>query len=288
MVDLSKTALVLEGGGFRGMFTAGVLDAFQVNNLHFPYVVGVSAGAAYGISYVSKQYGRNKVVNEKYTADPRYMSWRNLYKKGNLFDWDFVYGEIPNNLEPFDFEAFYRSPCDFVVGVTDVMSGQAEYLQTKNMDRAALLKAITASSSLPFVSKMVRLNGHEYMDGGLADSIPVMHALNSGYERAVVVLTRNEGYQKKSPKFRFLIKCIYRKYPKLVASILSRAERYNKTLVQLHKLEQEGRVYIIRPQQLLAVSRIENNPQKLDALHRQGMDESEGHMTALEAWLVKG
>lgn len=285
MTNLSKTALVLEGGGFRGMYTSGVLDALLASRIEFPYVIGVSAGAAYGISYVSKQFGRNKEVNLKYTADPRYMSWGNLLKKGNLFDWDFVYGEVPNRLVPFDYTTFFNTSTEFMVGVTNVLSGKAEYLSTKSMNRQQLLAAITASSSLPFVSKIARLNGQSYMDGGLADSIPIERALNDGNERAVVVLTRDNDYRKHPPKGQWLMRMAYRNYPNLVEAILSRAERYNHTLDELDRLEKEGRVFIIRPQVSMPVSRFENNPQKLDVLYQVGYEYMLQQFDALQQWL---
>lgn len=280
-----NTALVLEGGGFRGMYTSGVLDAFLEKQLYFPYVIGVSAGAAYGISYVSRQFGRNKEVNLKYTADPRYMSLGNLIRKGNLFDWDFVYGEVPDSLVPFDYDAFFRATTEFVIGVTNVETGQAEYFSTKGMSRQQLLATITASSSLPFVSKIARLNGVNYLDGGLADSIPVQQALLSGYERAVVVLTRNHHYRKKPASFQGLIKTCYKRYPHLVEALLTRADSYNNTLAQLEIMEKEGRVFVIRPQQEMSVSRIENNPQKLDALYQIGYEETLHQFSWLHKWL---
>ncbi|MCT4646478.1 MAG: patatin family protein [Carboxylicivirga sp.] len=285
MYKVNKTALVLEGGGFRGMYTSGVLDAFLKKDVHFPYVIGVSAGAAYGISYASRQYGRNKDINLKYTSDPRYMSWGNLFRKGNLFDWDFVYGEIPEKLDPFDFEAFYQSAPNFNVGVTNAFSGEAEFFSANNMERQQLLLAITASSSLPFVSQMAHFNNGIYMDGGLADSIPVLKAFDDGQERAVVVLTRNENYRKKAPKFQWLIKLAYRKYPKLAEAILTRAERYNQTLDLLEQMEKDGRVFIIRPQKPMRVSRIENDAQKLDVLYQQGYDEMMDQINDLGVWL---
>lgn len=281
---IANTALVLEGGGFRGMYTSGVLDAFLEKQLYFPYVIGVSAGAAYGISYISRQFGRNKEVNLKYTADPRYMSLGNLIRNGNLFDWDFVYGEVPDSLVPFDYDAFFRATTEFVIGVTNVETGQAEYFSTKGMSRQQLLATITASSSLPFVSKIARLNGVNYMDGGLADSIPVQQALLSGYERAVVVLTRNHDYRKKPASFRGLIKTCYKRYPHLVEALLTRADSYNNTLAQLEIMEKEGRVFLIRPQQKMSVSRIENNPQKLDALYQMGYDEMIHQFNLLQKW----
>ncbi len=282
---VTKTALVLEGGGFRGMFTSGVLDAFLTKQLSFPYVIGVSAGAAYGISYVSKQFGRNKEVNLKYTADPRYMSFGNLIRKGNLFDWDFVYGEVPDALVPFDYESFFKASTEFVIGVTNIETGQAEYFSTKGMSRQQLLATITASSSLPFVSKIARVNGAQYMDGGLSDSIPIRQALNSGYERAVVVLTRNSDYRKEAAKFQWLIKTCYRRYPQLVKALLTRADNYNNTLSELEKLEKEKRVYVIRPTHKMSVSRIENNAQKLDVLYQQGYDQAIEQFHQLQDWL---
>ncbi len=284
-ITTQNTALVLEGGGFRGMFTSGVLDALLEAQLAFPYVIGVSAGAAYGISYVSGQFGRNKEVNLKYTADPRYMSWRNLLRKGNLFDWDFVYGEVPDKLVPFDYTSFFNTSTEFVVGVTNVQSGKAEYLSTSDMGREELLAAIMASSSLPFVSKMARLNGQLYMDGGLADSIPIVQALKKGNDRAVVVLTRDASYRKKAAKGQRLIRLAYRKYPRLVDAIVTRAERYNQTLDYLQQLEADGKVFIIRPYEPMPVSRIENNPQKLDALYQVGYEHLLAQLDALQQWL---
>jgi len=288
-VDCSteKIALVLEGGGFRGMYTSGVLDALLKYNIDFPYVIGVSAGAAYGISYVSKQFERNKIVNLKYTADPRYMSWGNLWRKGNLFDWDFVYGKIPNRLVPFDYETLFSSPTKFMVGVTQVSSGEARYLSSKEMNNEQLLAAITASSSLPFVSKMACMNSDLFMDGGLADSIPVEKAMVDGNTRAVVILTRNAGYRKKPAKFTWLIKTVYKKYPKLVETILSRADRYNTTLDLLEELEKKGKVFIIRPKGQMEVSRIENNPVKLDRLYQMGFDEMEDSISEMKVWMIQ-
>ncbi|MCG8579640.1 MAG: patatin family protein [Bacteroidales bacterium] len=283
--NMNGTGLVLEGGGFRGIFSAGVMDYFLKRNLHFSYAIGVSAGAAYGISYASKQFERNRIVNEKYTADSRYMGWGNWLKTGNLFNPDFIYGEIPNQLVPFDFNAAFNSFCDFNIVVTNVITGNAEYYSAKGLNKQELLSTVQASGSLPMVSKMVELNGGLYLDGGIADSIPVQQAFNSGCKRAVVILTRNREYRKEAARFQWLIKSKYAKYPKLVEKILSRADSYNATLDELEKLEQEGRVYIIRPKAQMTVSRIENNPHKLDKLYQQGFDEMHEDFEKLVSWL---
>ncbi|MCU4157005.1 patatin family protein [Carboxylicivirga sp. A043] len=282
---VNETGLVLEGGGFRGIFSAGVMDYFLKRKLHFSYAIGVSAGAAYGISYASQQFGRNRVINEKYTADPRYMSWGNWIKTGNLFNPDFIYDEITNRLVPFDYEAAFNSFCDFNIVITNVVTGKAEYYSSKQLNQNQLLKAIQASGSLPMVSKMVEFNNGLYLDGGVADSIPIHQAFKSGCRRAVVILTRNREYRKEPAKFQWLIKSKYAKYPKLVDQILSRAEHYNTTLDELEHLEKEGKVYIIRPKAQMMVSRIENNPQKLDLLYQQGFNEMNEEFDELMSWL---
>ncbi len=282
---MNETGLVLEGGGFRGIFSAGVMDYFLKRKLHFSYAIGVSAGAAYGISYASQQFGRNRVINEKYTADPRYMSWGNWIKTGNLFNPDFIYDEITNRLVPFDYEAAFNSFCDFNIVITNVVTGKAEYYSSKQLNQNQLLKAIQASGSLPMVSKMVEFNNGLYLDGGVADSIPIHQAFKSGCRRAVVILTRNREYRKEPAKFQWLIKSKYAKYPKLVDQILSRAEHYNTTLDELEHLEKEGKVYIIRPKAQMMVSRIENNPQKLDLLYQQGFNEMNEEFDELMSWL---
>ncbi|MBK3519808.1 patatin-like phospholipase family protein [Carboxylicivirga marina] len=285
---VDKTALVLEGGGFRGIFSAGVLDYFLKANLHFPYAIGVSAGAAYGISYASQQFERNRVVNERYTADSRYMSWMNFIRTGNLFNPDFIYDEIPNNLVPFDYKAAFDSFCDFNIVVTNVQTGEPEYYSSKELNEQELLSAIQASGSLPLVSKMVPFKGAYYLDGGIADSIPVNKALQSGCERAVVVLTRNQDYRKEPAKFQWVIQKKYGKYPHFVNKILRRADAYNQTLDLISDLEKEGKVYVIRPQEQLEVSRIENNPKKLDKLYVQGYTEMSQNIDALLKWLFPG
>jgi predicted patatin/cPLA2 family phospholipase len=213
------------------------------------------------------------------------MSWWNWLKTGYLFNPDFIYDEIPNHLVPFDFEVAFNSFCDFNIVVTNVNSGSAEYFSTKNLNKQELLNTIQASGSLPMVSKMVELNDGLYLDGGIADSIPIHQAFKSGCKRAVVVLTRNREYRKESAKFQWLIKSKYAKFPKLVDKILTRAEYYNKTLDELEQLEKERRVYIIRPQAEMTVSRIENNPGKLDKLYQQGFNEMHEGFDDFISWL---
>nr|WP_321410944.1 patatin family protein [uncultured Carboxylicivirga sp.] len=282
---IKNTALVLEGGGFRGMFTSGVLDAFLKNEIYFSYCIGVSAGAAYGISYMSGQYERNRQVNLQYTADPRYMSWGNLLKKGNLFDWDFVYDEIPNKHILLDYDAILHSDDTFKIGITDVITGKAEFVQANQVNKKELIDLCIASSSLPFVSQLAEFKHQIYMDGGISDSIPVEQALKDGYEKVVVVLTRSKEYRKHEVKFKLPVKWYYRKYPKLAEAILTRYERYNATLDIIDKLEEEGRAYVIRPADLMNVSRIENDPQKLDQLYLEGLQQGDDLIVDLKRWM---
>lgn len=245
----------------------------------------MSAGVAYGASYASEQFERNREVNLKYTADPRYMSFRNLITKGNLFDWDFVYNEIPNKLIPFDYDTLHQSSTEFKIGITNVETGDIRFVSGNKLSNADLMQAITASSSLPFVSHFVSFQDELYMDGGIADSIPVKQAITDGYPKAVVILTRNKGYRKEPIKQTRLVRWRYRKYPQLAEAILSRAERYNQTLDQLYRLEAEGKVFIIQPQGTMNVSRIENKPDKLDHLYKMGIKEAEQLLPQLTRWL---
>lgn len=282
----NKTALVLEGGGFRAMFTSGVLDALLKHKVHLPYCIGVSAGAAYGISYVSQQFERNREVNLQFTSDPRYMSWWNLLRKGSLFDWDFVYGEIPNKLIPLDYDTALSTDTVFKVGITNAITGKAEFIKVSDLDKAELMQVVTASSSLPFVSPMASFKGQLYMDGGISDAIPLSYALNDGNDRAVVVLTRNAEYKKKAVRFKKVFELYYRKYPQLVKAILQRAEKYNASLKLIDKLEAEGKVFVIRPLEPMDVSRIENDSKKLDVLYQKGFNQMEDQMADLKRWLV--
>ncbi|MDQ0273699.1 patatin-like phospholipase family protein [Cytobacillus purgationiresistens] len=270
---LANKALVLEGGGMRGAYSAGVMEYFLENNLFFPYVIGVSAGAANAASYLSKQRGRNKKVSIEYVADPRYLSLRNYRKSRQLFGMDFIFDEIPNKYVPYDFPVFQESESEFMIGATDCHSGEPVYFG--KMDYGAeMLKLLKASSSLPFVAPEVEHNGMVLLDGGISDPIPIKKAQNDGYQKAVVVLTRNKGYMKKPSKLNFLVKRKYPLYPGLYQAMTVRYEKYNDTLKYLEQEEKNGRVIIIRPQQPMDVGRMERNPRKLEKLYDQGFQDA--------------
>jgi predicted patatin/cPLA2 family phospholipase len=279
-----ETGLVLEGGGFRGIYTAAVLDVFLRENLFFRYIIAVSAGAAYGVSYVSRQYQRNLAVNE-YVGDKRYCGWRNYFRNGNYFNWDFVYREIPEKIIPFSFETFRNSGVRMKVAVTNCLTGKAEYPEMNNIPNDRFRALLTATSSLPLISRMIEIDGNYYMDGGIADAIPVQQAFRDKMDRLVVILTRPEGYRKKESRASAILRLVYRKYPNMLKSFLERADRYNNTLDALEQMEREGKVFIIRPQSPLKVARMENDPLKLRKAYDETVLQMESVIPQLKKWL---
>lgn len=281
---MSANGLILEGGGMRGIYTAGVLEYFSEHGIYFPYTIGVSAGACMGASYLSRQLGRNRIVNVNWVSDPRYISWRNLWKNGQLFGLDFIFDEIPNKLVPFDYEAFQNSPEEYVIGTTDCITGEAVYYR-KNDPGYDLLKLLRASSSLPFIAPIVEFGGRKLLDGGIADPIPLREAEREGYKRNVLILTRNSDYRKSRSRFPWLMKRAYAKYPKLVETMLRRHEVYNETLDYIESQEKAGNVFVIRPQEPLVVGRMERDTEKLDALYMQGYRDAGKLMPSLQEWM---
>lgn len=277
-------ALVLEGGGFRGVYTAGVLDAMMQESLFFDYLIGVSAGAAYSVSYVSRQYQRNLEVN-RFVRDKRYCSLNNYLKLGTYFNWDFVYHTIPTQIIPFDYEAYNQSSSHLHVVVTNITTGKPEYKELKTNNPIAFRDWLTATSSLPFIARPKIIDNQAYMDGGLSDSIPVNKALADGNNRAVVVLTRPKGYRKKPVRNDWMLRLVYRHYPLLVERIQARAHEYNRTLDQIEELEQEGKVFVIRPSEFSMVSRLENNPDVLRKSYDSALLQMETTLPKLRQWL---
>jgi predicted patatin/cPLA2 family phospholipase len=267
MSDLIQANLVLEGGALRGIFTAGVLDALDEKSLMFEFVIGVSAGACMGVSYISGQRGRNREILRRFGRDPRYFSLRNFLREGNLFSAQFVYEEIPQKLIPFDFQAFEQSPVRFTAVATDCATGQAVYLQNK----VNMTPAIRASASMPFVSKPVELDGGLYLDGGIADSLPVEYSMQNGHSQSVVVRTRPKGYLKKeNPHLARLLKAVLPNNPRLAEALGQRSAVYNRELALVDKLEAEGKCLVVYPPENLKVGRLERNWEKLDNLYQAG------------------
>lgn len=263
-----KTALVLEGGGMRGVFTSGVLDAFMKHDLTFPYIVAVSAGACNGMSYVSHQPRRARISNIDYLARYKYIGLRHLVTQGCIFDRELLYDKFPNQYLPFDFDTFFSSPMTFEMVTTNCLTGQPMYLSERH-DRQRALDIVRASSSLPYVSKIVDVDGIPMLDGGIVDSIPLQHAIDMGHPTNVLVLTRNRGYRDtgkdmKIPRF------IYRKYSRLRVVLSRRLAAYNAQLEYVERMEDEGRVICIRPERPMEVDRIEKDIAKLERLYEEG------------------
>ncbi|MFD3447209.1 patatin family protein [Microbacteriaceae bacterium 4G12] len=281
---LSNTGLVLEGGGMRGVYTAGVLEFFMDKNLFFPYVIGVSAGACNAASYLSRQKDRNKQVNLGYVNHPQYLSYKNLWRKKQLFDMDFIFHEIPLKHVPFDFDTYLNANERFVIGTTDCQTGNPTYFE-KNGTKEEMLTMLEASSSLPFVAPIVEFRGKQLLDGGISDPIPIRKAQQDGCHKPVVVLTRNKGYRKSKSRFGWVLERAYRQYPNLVDRMLTRYEIYNETVTYIEEQEREGNIFVIRPTEKLEVGRIEKNPQKLAHLYEQGYHDAEKTYEALVMFL---
>lgn len=261
-------ALVLEGGGMRAQYASGAMDFFLKAGLRFPYVIGVSAGISNAASYVAGQSGRNREIFTRFAGDPRYFSWRNWPRKGNPFGMDFIYREIPKYV-PFDFEGFRASPVRFRIGATDCRTGQAVFFDKAD---APMTEALIASSSLPMVGRMARVNGRLYLDGGISDPIPFGQAAADGHPRRVVVLTRNKGFRKPAPRatMRAAIRLKYRRFPALAEAVLRQHETYNREIVELEAEEAAGTLRVIRPSKPLAVGRYSQDRAELERLYRNG------------------
>ena len=264
----TKSGLVLEGGGMRGVFTSGVLDNFMDRGIRFPYTIGVSAGACNGISYMSGQRGRAKYCNIDILKEYKYIGLRHLITKGCIMDFKLLFQSIPQKIYPYDYDAFARSNEIFEMVTTDCKSGQPRYFAEKhNPER--IIEIVKASSSLPFVTPIAYVDGEPMMDGGVSDSVPLLRARSQGYTNNVVVLTRNKGYRKPEKATRVPFP-FYRKYPELRQAIATRNFNYNKQMELIEELEEKGEITVIRPINPIAVDRMERNTQKLLDLYNEG------------------
>ena len=263
-----KTGLVLEGGGMRGVFTSGVLDAFMKHDLYFRYIVAVSAGACNGMSYVSRQPRRARISNIDYLARYKYIGIRHLVTQGCIFDRELLYDKFPNQLLPFDFDEYFKHAKGFEMVTTNCLTGKAMYL-SETSDRQRSLDIVRASSSLPYVSKIVTVDGIPMLDGGIIDSIPINRAIETGHEHNVVILTRNKGWRD-TGKDRKVPAFIYKNYPRLRVVLSHRHVVYNQQIDLIDRLEAEGKITCIRPMRPMEVGRIENDVEKLERLYEEG------------------
>ncbi len=276
-----KTGLVLEGGAMRGIYTAGVLDELMKHEIRADGVIGVSAGAIHGCSYVSGQYQRSIRYYMKYMNDWRFMSLRSLILTGNLVGTDFCYREIPDELDIFDHEAFEHSGIPFYVTCTNLETGKAEYIHMESMRR---MECLQASASMPLVSRIVEADGKKLLDGGVADSVPIRAFRAMGYKRNIVVLTRQAGYRKK-PERAGIAGIVYRDYPAFVKAIETRYIRYNRTMDLIDRLEQENEVLVIRPSSPPNIGRVEKKPEKVKEVYRMGRKDARAKMSEIREFL---
>lgn len=262
------TGLVLEGGGMRGVFTCGVLDYFMDHDIRFPYVVGVSAGACNGLSYMSRQRGRAKYSNIDLLEQYDYIGVKNWVRKRNILDFDLLFDEFPERILPYDYDTYFASDERFEMVTTNCITGEANYFEEKQ-SKERVIDIVRASSSLPFLCPIAYVDEIPMLDGGLVDSIPLQRSIDEGFARNVVVLTRHRGYRKemkdiKVPPF------LYRKYPKVREVFGKRGALYNAQLDMVERMEDEGLITVIRPLQPVSVDRIERDAEKLRALYDEG------------------
>lgn len=269
-----KVGLVLEGGGFRGLYSAGVLDYFLDQDWHFPYIIGVSMGTVNGINYISKQKGRSIDVPSEFLYDSRYFSYKGLFTKGNLFGMDFIFDDIPRKHNVFDYKTYYESDQEFVITAMDVQFGGSKYFRKDELNEDEMLKALRASCSLPFISTMVTCKGKKYLDGGLSDSIPIKKAFEDGVDKVIALVTREKGYRKevKEPNVFKLGSgnLMYRRYPKVIEAISNRNDTYNQELEYMEEMIEAGKVLTVYPKEAIDMGRTERNKEKLQKCYRDG------------------
>lgn len=282
--NAGKVALVLEGGSFRGQFTAGVLDVMMEHGIEVAACYGTSAGALNGLNYKSRQIGRANRVNLAFCNDSRYMGAQSLISTGSMVGYDFMLNDVQDRLDPFDNDAFLANPMEMWACATDIVFGTAAYLPVRN---ATLdIDYLRASTSLPLVTKPVEVDGHLYLDGGTADSVPVEHALeDAGFDRAIVVLTQDRGYVKQPSNQMTLARRMYAGYPYLLDAMENRHERYNEQREHIWEYERSGRALVLAPSKPVEVGHVEHDPAKLLDLYLQGRQEAARRLDEIKAFV---
>lgn len=270
MIIGPNSALVLEGGGLRGVFTCGVLDAFMERGIQFPLTVGVSAGACNGLSYMSGQKGRAKASNIDLMDKYHYIGLKYLLTQGCIMDFKLLFEEFPEKIIPYYYDAYFTNPNRFVMVTTNCLTGKAEYLEERK-DPRRVMEIVRASSCLPFVTQITDVDSVPMLDGGICDSIPVEYVLAQGFKDITVILTRNRGYRKSEKPNPFL-RLFYRKYPKLQDAIADRNREYNRTMDLIEHLEEEGKITVIRPLKPIEVDRMEKDTAKLRQFYNEGYE----------------
>lgn len=279
-----KKGLILEGGAMRGLFTAGIIDVFMENGIEFDAAIGVSAGAAFGCNYKSRQIGRVIRYNKRFAKDPRFCSFRSLIKTGDLFGAEFCYHTVPDKLDLFDTQAYIDNPMDFYAVVTDVETGKAVYINSDEAGEDAL-ECFRASASMPLVSKPVEIKGRKYLDGGIADSVPIQYFESIGFEKNVIILTQPMGYSKKPSVAAKIMKYALKEFPNVVKTMKNRHIEYNETLAYIEEREKAGAVYVIRPDAPLEIGKIEHNPDNMQKIYDIGREVAKRHVENVKNFL---
>ena len=279
-----KLGLILEGGASRAYYTSGILDALLEEEIIADYVIGTSAGIANGVSYVSRQVGRNLCIAKDYLHDKRYMGFKHMLNPFNrsFYNLKFAFDDVPNRHLPFDYEAFKSFTGNVVAAVTNLDTGKAEYLEMPRDDKKFQL--LRATCALPLLFPVIKIDGKPYMDGGICAPIPASAAINAGCDKNIVILTRERGYQKQPEKALQMSARKYKKYPNFADALLKRTETYNENLAQISNLEKEGKVFVIAPESM-NMKRLETDPEKLEQLHIQGYNQFKNTLPALLSYL---
>lgn len=281
----ARTALIMEGGAMRGMFTCGVTDVLMENGIEFEAAAGISAGAAFGCNIKSRQPGRAIRYNKKYCGDPRYCSMRSLRRTGDLYGADFCYRELPQELDIFDRDAFSANPMEFYVGATDIRTGEAVFHKCTDGGENDC-EWMRASASMPLVSRVVRLDGRELLDGGIVDAVPYRFMEELGYTHNVIVLTQPKGYRKKKSRALAAFRLKLREYPALIAAMERRHEMYNAQMDQIDERERTGAAFVIRPPEPLKIGHTEKDPAELERVYQIGRKEARRRLDELKAFIA--
>lgn len=279
---MAKVGLVLEGGAMRGLYTAGVLDIFMDNKVKIDGIIGVSAGALFGCNFISKQRGRVLRYNLKYLNDKRYISTRSFIKTGNIVNKEFAFYELPLKLDVFDNKSFMKSKIKFYVTLTNVETGQAEYVEVT--DCTTQIEYFRATSAMPFLSRIVEIDNKKYLDGAIADSIPVMKFKEMGYDKIIVILTRPITYRRKKPH-KLLTKLYYKKYPKFAEAFNNRYKVYNNTVEKIIEMENNNEIFVIRPTITYPIKRLEKDKTKLQGMYDLGVEDCKKALNDLKKYL---
>lgn len=277
-----KVGLLLEGGAMRGMYTAGVIDVLLENNIKVDCIMGVSAGALFGVNYKSRQKGRAFRFNLKYIKDKRYMGMYSLITTGNILNQEFCFKDIPDTLDDFNYASFKRTKEDFYAVVTNMKTGQAEYIKIEDLKKD--MEYLRASGSMPFVSKPVEINGNQYLDGGIADAIPIKKMLSMGMDKIIVVLTRPAEYRKKKMNMT-LANIVYKNYPKLINTMKNRYKVYNNSVEEVNYLNEEKEVFLIRPSEYIKIKRVEKDEKVLTQMYNLGVNDTKNKLNDLKTYL---